>query len=170
MDYEAFAERAKSAFDDCSEMKRMIWNAQSVVGAVPDMVRKNERLEKEKAELKAEIERLKSVLPGDYMDIDGEVAVVKGYQVSYAGDEIQFIAVTEGYHKTFTLFGKNHKHFKHDTKPADSWEQLEDDSLLSVDEYRNLTGIDCNEGAYFAKQRDLIRRAKRLAGVEDGED
>ena len=52
-------------------------------------------------------------------------------------------------------------------RKPDSWEQLEDDSLLSVDEYRNLTGIDCNEGAYFAKQRDLIRRAKRLAGVND---
>lgn len=52
-------------------------------------------------------------------------------------------------------------------REPDSWEKLEDDSLLSVDEYRNLTGIDCNEGAYFAKQRDLIRRAKRLAGVND---
>lgn len=59
MDYEAFAERAKSAFDDCSEMKRMLWNMQSVVGAVPDMVRKNERLDKEKAELKAENAALK---------------------------------------------------------------------------------------------------------------
>ena len=51
--------------------------------------------------------------------------------------------------------------------PPDSWDKLEEDALLSVDEYRNLTGIDCNEGAYFAKQRDLIRRAKRLAGVND---
>ena len=50
MDYEAFAARAKSAFDYCSEMKRMLWNIQDVVGAVPGMVRKNERLEKEKAE------------------------------------------------------------------------------------------------------------------------
>ena len=57
---------------------------------------------------------------GDEMDIDGEIAVVKGYQASYKGDELQFIAVTEGYRKTFTLFGKNRKHFKHDTMPSDS--------------------------------------------------
>lgn len=54
--------------------------------------------------------------------------MVKGYQVSYKGDELQFIAVTEGYCKTFTLFGKNRKHFKHDTMPSDSWEKLEEDA------------------------------------------
>lgn len=60
MKYEEFEARAKSAFDDCSEMKRMLWNMQTVVAAVPDMVRKNERLEKEKAELKRERAELKA--------------------------------------------------------------------------------------------------------------
>lgn len=62
MDYEAFAARAKSAFDYCSEMKRMLWNIQGVVGAVPGMVRKNERLDRERAELKAENAALKAEL------------------------------------------------------------------------------------------------------------
>lgn len=41
MKYEEFEARAKSAFDDCSEMKRMLWNIQGVVGAVPGMVPKH---------------------------------------------------------------------------------------------------------------------------------
>lgn len=59
MKYEEFEARAKSAFDDCSEMKRMLWNMQTVVGAVPDMVRKNERLDRERAELRQENAALK---------------------------------------------------------------------------------------------------------------
>lgn len=87
MKYEEFEARAKSAFDDCSEMKRMLWNMQTVVGAVPDMVRKNERLEKKNAELKQENAALNAELddwkgnaegfePDAYMklplDADGE--------------------------------------------------------------------------------------------------
>lgn len=62
MDYEEFEARAKSAFDDCCETKRRLWNMQTVVGAVLDMVRKNERLEKEKADLKQENAELKAEL------------------------------------------------------------------------------------------------------------
>ena len=198
MDYEAFTARANGVFDDCSEMKRMLWNAQSVVGAVPNMVRKNERLEKEKAELKAENAALKVELDdwkgnaegfepdaymrlpvdadgvpirlGDkvwYVGINGEITKddplkVTGF-VRVLGDLGTFIETQECPRKAIIPESLTHKQ----PEPPDSWEQLEDDSLLSVDEYRNLTGIDCNEGAYFAKQRDLIRRAKRLAGVND---
>ena len=62
MKYEEFEARAKSAFDDCSEMKRMLWNMQTVVAAVPDMVRKNERLDRERAELRQENAALKAEL------------------------------------------------------------------------------------------------------------
>ena len=62
MDYEAFTARANGVFDDCSEMKRMLWNMQTVVGAVPDMVRKNERLDRERAELRQENAALKAEL------------------------------------------------------------------------------------------------------------
>lgn len=90
MDYEAFTARANGVLDDCSEMKSMLWNMQTVVGAVPDMVRKNELLEKEKAELKAEIERLKSEVPGDCMslplDADG-VPIEVGEVVYYCDKE-----------------------------------------------------------------------------------
>ena len=108
---------------------------------------------------------------GDEMDIDGEIAVVKGYQVSHKCDELQFIAVTEGYRKTFTLFGKNRKHFKHGAMSADSWEKLEEDVSVGAQDYcANWLGIDIrktltsDDDRAFAK--DIIRRAKKLAGIE----
>ena len=103
---------------------------------------------------------------GDEMDIDGEIAVVRGYQVSYKGDELQFIAVTEGYRKTFTLFGKNRKHFKHDTMPSDSWEKLEEYANLSSRDYckeHRLEECDYNMRVH------LLARAKKLAGIEEAE-
>lgn len=112
---------------------------------------------------------------GDEMDIDGEIAVVKGYQVSYKGDELQFIAVTEGYRKTFTLFGKNRKHFKHDTMPSDSWEKLEEDAKKDACELAGKGGSDdcvgckwfprsnCNEMARL----EILKRAKKLAGIKE---
>lgn len=62
MNYEEFEARAKSVFDDCSEKKRMLWNMQSIVGTVLDMVRKNERLDRERAELRQENAALKAEL------------------------------------------------------------------------------------------------------------
>ena len=105
MKYEEFEARAKSAFDDCSEMKRMLWNMQTVVGAVPDMVRKNERLEKENAELKQENSALNAELddwkgnaegfePDAYMrlpvDADGVPIRLKDW-VWYVGIDAEII-------------------------------------------------------------------------------
>lgn len=116
---------------------------------------------------------------GDKMDIDGEIAAVKGYQVSYKGDELQFIAVTEGCRKTFTLFGKNHKHFKHDTMPPDSWEKLEEDAEQQSCQYFGMDRApascdDCPHGwgqtgrACWRNARlDILARAKKLAGIEE---
>ena len=116
---------------------------------------------------------------GDEMDIDGEIAVVKGYQVSYKGDELQFIAVTEGYRKTFTLFGKNRKHFKHGAMPADSWAKLEEDAKKHSCEYFGIgsDNASCDDCPYGSRQtgracwqnarRDMLARAKKLAGIEE---
>lgn len=101
---------------------------------------------------------------GDEMDIDGEIAVVKGYQVSYKGDELQFIAVTEGYRKTFTFFGKNRKHFKHDTMPVDSWEKLEEDMNLCCRDYCEKYRL---EECDYNMRVHMLDRAKKLAGIEE---
>ena len=114
---------------------------------------------------------------GDEMDIDGEIAVVKGYQVSYKGDELQFIAVTEGYRKTFTLFGKNRKHIKHDTMPADSWEKLEEDAMGRACELAGSGPLRCGDcewgkediGCQAMARLEILKRAKKLAGIEEAQ-
>lgn len=164
-------------------------------GIMSDHISKLKALEEENAGLRAKLEALIQsddsymklpldadgvpIRVGDEMDIDGEIAVVKGYQVSYKGDELQFIAVTEGYRKTFTLFGKNRKHFKHDTMPSDSWEKLEEDAKQRICSYfgvdqENTSCEDCPHGSrqtgracWRNARLDMIARAKKLAGIED---
>ena len=59
MDYELFQVSAVKAFGHCRDVKAMVSDMQQVLSAVPGMVRKNERLEKEKADLKQENAALK---------------------------------------------------------------------------------------------------------------
>lgn len=169
MKYEEFEARAKSAFDDCSEMKRMLWNMQTVVAAVPDMVRKNERLEKEKAELKAEIERLKSEVPGDCMklpvDADGvpiEVGEVVYYFDKESGEPKAgfgpFRVIDYGPHAQAVLlryekggvdsYGNYSESFEScellTHRKPDSWEKLEED--CEGDNRDPLDPVSYNEG------------------------
>ena len=164
-------------------------------GIMSNCISKLRELEEENAGLRAKLEALIQSddsymkLPldadgvpiriGDEMDIDGEIAVVKGYQVSYKGDELQFIAVTEGYRKTFTLFGKNRKHFKHGAMPADSWAKLEEDAKKQSCWYFGMdrTPTPCDDCPHGFEQtgracwqnahRDMLARAKKLAGIEE---
>lgn len=209
MKYEEFEARAKSAFDDCSEMKRMLWNMQTVVGAVPDMVRKNERLDRERAELrqenaelKAEIERLKDEISGDYMrlpvDADGEPIHI-GDVLYSSGNKFCVVSITVKanevcvavYADDGTFFPwANPKYLSRNSteplepEPADSWEKLEEDALKNPCRYfgmfddQSASCTACPHGP-LATDRicgenmrlDLIKRAKRLAGIEeqDGE-
>lgn len=185
----------KAGIEDLKQAKTLMSEANHIMS---DHISKLKALEEENERLKDELSTLQiqpdasyMKLPldadgvpiriGDEMDIDGEIAVVKGYQVSYKGDELQFIAVTEGYRKTFTLFGKNRKHFKHDTMPVDSWEKLEEDAKQRVCSY---FGIDqenasCEDCPYGSSQTgrlcwrnaslDMIARAKKLAGIEEAQ-
>ena len=200
MKYEQFLADVVQALAEVDFMGRMLSRVKSVLSATHDLVEKNGRLEKENAELRDELDDWKGnaegfqpdsymKLPvdadgmpiriGDEMDIDGEIAVVKGYQVSYKGDELQFIAVTEGYRKTFTLFGKNRKHFRHDTMPVDSWAKLEEDAKQRICSYfgidqENTSCEDCPHGSRqtgricgLNARLDMIARAKKLAGIEE---
>lgn len=199
MKYEQFLADVVQSLAEVDFMGSMLSRVKSVLSATHDLVEKNGRLEEENAELRGELDGWKGnaegfqpdaymKLPldadgvpiriGDEMDIDGEIAVVKGYQVSYKGDELQFIAVTEGYRKTFTLFGKNRKHLKHGAMPSDSWEKLEEDAMQHACSYfsTNSGYMSCEDCPHGSRQtgrecwqnarRDILARAKKLAGIE----
>ena len=100
MDYELFQVSAVKAFGHCRDVKAMVSDMQQVLSAVPGMVRKNERLEKEKAEMRQENAALKAGLddwkgnaegfePDAYMrlplDADG-AAIRPGDKIYFDGD------------------------------------------------------------------------------------
>ena len=50
----------------------------------------------------------------------------------------------------------------------DSWEKLEEDARKTPREYTEKLGVIVgNDGRVAAMARDLVRRAKRLAGIEE---
>ena len=197
MNYEEFEARAKSVFDDCSEKKRMLWNMQSVVGTVLDMVRKNERLDRERAELrqenaalKAELDDLKGNAEGFEpdacmrlpLDADGVPIRLKDW-VWYVGIDAEIIkddpqqvvglvsefgmngiyAVTRDYpDKAISPKMLTHR----GPEPPDSWEKLEEDASVGAQNYCAKT-LTSDDDEAFAK--DIIRRAKKLAGIEEQE-
>lgn len=207
MNYEEFEARAKSAFDDCSEMKRMLWNMQTVVGAVPDMVRKNERLDRERAELRQENAALKAELDdwkgnaegfepdaymrlpvdadgvpiriGDEVNIDGDAMTVLGYRLR--NDMLLLVVEDKKMGLFFAPEPSRVRHFK--PEPADSWEKLEEDALkyqcsyfFGISEDKNTTCVNCKKSSEVTgipcrlnMQIDLVKRAKRLAGIEEQE-
>lgn len=214
MKYEEFEARAKSAFDDCSEMKRMLWNMQTVVGAVPDTVRKNERLDRKRAELRQENAALKAELddlkgnaegfePDAYMrlplDADG-VPIRIGDKVWYVGSDLEItksepqevvglvsVFCADGTYimtRDYTDKATRPNMLTHNPpEPPDSWEKLEEDALkyqcayfFGISEDKNTTCVNCKKSSEVTgipcrlnMQIDLVKRAKRLAGIEEQE-
>lgn len=111
---------------------------------------------------------------GDEMDIGGEIAIVKGYQISYEGSELLFIAMSDDDRRTFTLFGKNLKHFRHDTMPVYSWENLEKDVMKCACDILGMANLRCRDcdwakndvGCQEGARLEILKRAKKLAGIE----
>lgn len=189
MNYEQFLANAECALNDCREMKETLSAVQAALSAVPDMVRKNERLEKENAELKGELEILQCIqwptgymeLPLDadgvpirigetlFIEIDGDVFSGKVNEMVFSGEDGWAITLdnTDGFAP---------KSFNH--KPPDSWEKLEEDAQKTACAYAHAPidnkGFTTCEGCRFrnnecnhAMTLDVLKRAKKLAGVEE---
>ena len=159
MDYELFQASAVKAFGHCRDIKAMVSDMQQVLSAVPGMVRKNERFEKEKGELKAENAALKVELDdwkgnaegfepdaymrlpvdadgvpiriGDEMNIDGDGMTVLGYRLR--NDMLLLVAEDKKRGLFFTPEPSRVRHFK--PEPPDSWEKLEDDATKNPCRY-----------------------------------
>ena len=187
MNYEQFLANAECALYDCREIKKTISAVQAALSAVPDMVRKNERLEKENAELKGELELMECVqqpsgymqLPldadgvpiriGDDVNVDGDAMTVVGYRDD--DGMMRLIAKDKRTELVFAPTPSKIRHFK--PEPADSWEKLRADLMLVTSAYcdevlhrDSSVGIPYEQRA-ASKADDVIARAKKLAGIEE---
>lgn len=198
MKYEQFLANAAGALSDCREMKASLSAVQAALSAVPDMVRKNERLEKESADLRAELDDLKGnaegfepdaymKLPldadgvpiriGDKVNVDGDAMTVLGYRLH--NGTLLLIVKESGSIITFTPKPSDVRRFKY--TPPDSWEKLEEDARKSSCDYASApldeNGFTTCDGCRFQnggpchleKDIDLMERAKKLAGIEEAQ-
>lgn len=105
---------------------------------------------------------------GDKMDVDGEAMTVLGYRLH--NGTLFLIVKGSGSIITYSPKSSSVRHFKY--VPPDSWEKLEEDASVGAQDYcANWLGIDIrktltsDDDEAFAK--DIIRRAKKLAGIEE---
>ena len=114
---------------------------------------------------------------GDKMDIDGDAMIVLGYRL-YNGTLLLIVKKGES-NLTYTPKPSEIRHFKY-VRP-DSWEKLEEDAkgqdacaYFGIDTAITSCG-DCPHGGIHANGTcwqsaclDMIARAKKLAGIEEG--
>lgn len=114
---------------------------------------------------------------GDTVYSDGykEGLIVDGYQ----HDGSLIAHMRDGNHVVI----RNPQHFTHTKPETDTWERIEEDVRKLAVDYWGCSGFDCNDcpaevdgerpskrfgtvGCVLAQYIDLVRRAKKLAGVE----
>ena len=157
-------------------------------GIMSDCISKINRLEEENVALKAKLELTCMELPidadgvpiriGDKMDVDGDCMTMLGYR-KYNGTLHLIVKKMES-SITFTLDPSSIHHFKY--APPDSWEKLEEDAKKTSCGYASApldeNGFNTCEGCRFQKTEschqemilDVLKRAKKLAGVEDAKE
>lgn len=120
-------------------------------------------------------QRVKKLENPEVLDADGVPIEVgdKLYFVYGDGTPLKCIGfnidggvIFRGWEETETFAYENATVFTH--KKPDSWEQLEKDAILNPYDYCCIRGISIENGLVWKlKAKDLIRRAKALAGVDD---
>lgn len=186
-------EDMKIGIDHLKEAKARILQATWIMN---DHISKLKALEDENAALKDELGALQiqpdssyMKLPfdadgvpihlGDKMDVDGDLMNVLGYRM-YNGKLLLIAKKAEGDVCVYTPNPSDVRHFKHE--PHDSWEKLENDAKKTSCGYasapRDENGLTTCEGCRFQKTEscsqemtlDVLKRAKKLAGVEESEE
>lgn len=165
-------------------------------GIMSNCISKLKALEEENAELRDELDDWKGnaegFQPDSYMklpvDADG-IAIRPGDKIYFNGDPEGFAlkCITVGWppcpveftdwEETGTTAWEEGLAFTHrqpTSESVDSWEKLEEDASVGAQDYcANWLGIDIrktltsDDDRAFAK--DIIRRAKKLAGIEEEE-
>lgn len=157
-------------------------------GIMSDHISKLKSLEEENAALKAELDDWKGNAegfePDAYMklplDADGEPIRI-GDVLYSSGNECRVVSITVkadeacvGVHTDEGAFlpSVNPKYLsRKNPEPADSWEKLEEDISLSIDDYwADVLGRKytfCIGDKVTAKASDIVRRAKKLTGIEE---
>lgn len=179
MNYELFQANSVKAFDHCRDVKSMVSDMQQALSAVPGMVRKNERLDRERAELKAELDDWKGnaegfepdaymrlpvdadgvpIRIGNEVNIDGDAMTVLGYRLR--NDMLLLVAEDKKRGLVFTPEPSRVRHSK--PEPADSWEKLEEDAektacryFSGLEEKDIVSCMDCPQG-----RRTMDRRCR----------
>ena len=105
---------------------------------------------------------------GDKVNVDGDAMTVLGYRLH--NGTLLLIVKESGSIITYSPKPSSVRHFKY--VPPDSWEKLEEDASVGAQYYcANRLGIDIrktltsDDDSAFAK--DIIRRAKKLAGIDE---
>ena len=161
-----------------AHMLQATWIMSDCISKLKTLEEENERLKDELSALQIQPDASCMKLPldadgvpiriGDKVNVDGEAVTVLGYRL-YNGT--LFLIVKEIVsNTTFSPKPSNVRHFKY--VPPDSWAKLEEDASVGAQDYcANWLGIDIrktltsDDDRAFAK--DIIRRAKKLAGIED---
>lgn len=157
MKYDQFVANARKTYGDFYEINEMLSRAKSILATVPDLVGKNERLEKENKELKGENAALKAELddwkgnaegfePDAYMrlPVDADGVPIRIGDTVYTRNMKDCIvggifALADEY--TISVISANNgtympsmvpEELTHRApEPADSWEKLEEDAKKS---------------------------------------
>lgn len=196
MDCEQFLADIGKTHVEVEHMGGTLSRVKSVFNVVPVLVRNNERLERENAELMDELDDWKGSAEGFQPDaymklpLDADGVPIRIGDVLYScGNECRVVSITVkadeacvGVHTDEGVFlpSVNPKYLSRknteplEPEPADSWMQLSTDTKMGAVMYADkILGVDIRgtttEEDYDAFARDIVRRAKALVKAGEGE-
>lgn len=171
----------KVGIEDLKQAKTLMSEANHIMS---DHVSKLKALEEENEQLRSELGALQIQSDASYMKLpldadgkpirigdtvytrDAEEYIVRGIYALADGYSISVVPLSRTCFLPMKPEGLTHKK----PEPPDSWEKLEQDVNLSIDDYwTDVLGREytfCTGDKVTAKASDIIRRAKKLADTE----